>query len=592
MYFSRSCLFNNLHALNLLGALFNLPPFVSCISYKDAITDPSLQLLLRLQLPHPKSKEFSLLLFLIKHDKICLSDKLHYMNRDSLTNTLTIINIPDLIINNPVLSCWWNSSITELSSKTWMPDTSTKCIEKCLPTMGSNTWFSVVSTQSTNIPKRVCKRSYTDTLNSNSNTPNGIMKIRLYPNQHQKNVLQQMFDANRYSYNKIIEVIGNKMFDFTSGVFNTAFKEARKYVTKKHMKDLGIPERIINVNNVVLDSAYRDVNKARDSMIAASIAKKAKTGKGFMLDKLKYRSKKLMTSETIEIPSREIDMIKEDNDLFVSFFTTSFKPKKEARTGRRTKEQIKIDKENEIKRKSAHKIRIAIPLPKLQFSIRLQMIKPNIYYLCIPISKTVEPITTNKICSVDPGVRTMLTVFDPEDKQVYMIGNNVEKLVELSKKIDIMKSKLRKFRGKRNARYRLKKNMQFIQRKIKNMTNDMHHKTSKFLSENYKTIIYPKFNVKGMCKKKNRNIGKETVRRMYLWAHYRFRELLKYKTALRGGKVVDCTEEYTSKTCTCCGRLNHILGASKKFKCPYCKYEVDRDIGAARNIYLKNHRVV
>ena len=144
-------------------------------------------------------------------------------------------------------------------------------------------------------------------------------------------------------------------------------------------------------------------------------------------------------------------MIKEDNDLFVSFFATSFKLKKEVRTGRRTAEQKELDEENEIKRKSAHKIRIAIPLPKLQFSVRLQMIKPNIYYLCIPISKNVEPITTNKICSVDPGVRTMLTVFDPEDKQVYMIGNNVEKLVELSKKIDIMKSKLRKFRGKRNA---------------------------------------------------------------------------------------------------------------------------------------------
>lgn len=155
-----------------------------------------------------------------------------------------------------------------------------------------------------------------------------------------------------------------------------------------------------------------------------------------------------------------------------------------------------------------------------------------------------------------------------------------------------MKSRLRNFKGKRNARYKLKKEMQFIQRKIKNMTHDMHHKTSKFLSDNYKTIIYPNFKVKNMCDKKHRNIGKDTARRMYLWAHYKFRELLKYKTALRGGKVVDCTEEYTSKTCSYCGRLNHALGASKTFKCPFCKYEVDRDVGAARNIYLKNHHLV
>jgi putative transposase len=95
-----------------------------------------------------------------------------------------------------------------------------------------------------------------------------------------------------------------------------------------------------------------------------------------------------------------------------------------------------------------------------------------------------------------------------------------------------------------------------------------------------------------MCNKKYRNISKATVRQMYLWSHYKFRELLKYKTSLRGGKVIDCNEEYTSKTCSCCGRLNHTLGASKKFKCPFCNYEVDRDVGAARNIYLKNYRLV
>ena len=81
-----------------------------------------------------------------------------------------------------------------------------------------------------------------------------------------------------------------------------------------------------------------------------------------------------------------------------------------------------------------------------------------------------------------------------------------------------------------------------------------------------------------MCDKKYRNIGKHTARRMYLWSHYKFRELLKYKTALRGGTVVDCHEEYTSKTCSCCGKLNHTLGASKSFTCPFCHYVVDRDV--------------
>jgi len=576
MLLSKNVFVKDISALNLLGSLFNLPVFESFEN--DIRTNPTFQSLMNLQLPHSMSKEFSLLRFIIKDKRMTVSDKLHYLHLNLSTNTLTIINIHELIINNPVLSRWWNTSVETLSNNTWLPGniatgSSTSCLKECLPNMGSNTWFSVTSTQSVNIPNRILKRPYTDTLHSDANSPNGVMKIRLYPNQHQKNILQQMFDANRYSYNKVIEVIGDKMFDFSPGVFDTVYKDARRYITKKHMKHLDIPERVFNTNNVVLNSAYRDVLKAQKSMIAASIARKEKTGKGFKLDKLKYRSKKRMSSESIEIQQRGIKTI---NNKFVTFFPLLFK------------KGISAKKAKDV----AAQIRIKIPLPKLEFSVRLQRIKPNIYYLCIPIIKTVKPITTNKICSVDPGVRTMLTIFDPDDKQVYMIGNNVDELVKRSKIIDKMKSKLRKFKGKRNARYRLKRDMQFMQRKIKNMTNDMHQKTSKFLSENYKTIIYPKFNIKGMCNRKHRNIGKETARRMYLWGHYKFRELLKYKTALKGGRVVDCTEEYTSKTCTCCGRLNHTLGASKIFKCPYCEYKVDRDVGAARNIYLKNNHLL
>ena len=138
--------------------------------------------------------------------------------------------------------------------------------------------------------------------------------------------------------------------------------------------------------------------------------------------------------------------------------------------------------------------------------------------------------------------------------------------------------------------------MQFIRLKLKNMTFDMRHKTSKFLAENYKTIIYPIFNIKSMCDKKYRNIGKHTARRMYLWSHFKFRELLKYKTALRGGTVIDCHEEYTSKTCSCCGRLNHTLGASKSFTCPFCHYVVVHGIFFLKIItyfvYLLNYERV
>ena len=36
-----------------------------------------------------------------------------------------------------------------------------------------------------------------------------------------------------------------------------------------------------------------------------------------------------------------------------------------------------------------------------------------------------------------------------------------------------------------------------------------------------------------------------------------------------------------------CGEIHHNLGSNKTFKCPWCDYEADRDISAARNILLR-----
>ena len=61
---------------------------------------------------------------------------------------------------------------------------------------------------------------------------------------------------------------------------------------------------------------------------------------------------------------------------------------------------------------------------------------------------------------------------------------------------------------------------------------------------------------------------------------------------VRKGKMIECSEEYTSKTCGGCGRLNHSLGSKKVFECSHCKIVMDRDINAARNIFIKNYQKV
>jgi transposase len=41
------------------------------------------------------------------------------------------------------------------------------------------------------------------------------------------------------------------------------------------------------------------------------------------------------------------------------------------------------------------------------------------------------------------------------------------------------------------------------------------------------------------------------------------------------------------KTCGRCGHIHEKLGGNKRFKCPACGLEIDRDANGARNILLR-----
>ncbi|RLN49834.1 hypothetical protein BBP00_00010101 [Phytophthora kernoviae] len=75
-----------------------------------------------------------------------------------------------------------------------------------------------------------------------------------------------------------------------------------------------------------------------------------------------------------------------------------------------------------------------------------------------------------------------------------------------------------------------------------------------------------------------RKIRSPTARAMMAQAHYRFKMLLKYKMVRSGGRVINCEEEYTSKTCSRCGAINHKLGGKHVFQCPSCNVSYQRPV--------------
>lgn len=206
--------------------------------------------------------------------------------------------------------------------------------------------------------------------------------------------------------------------------------------------------------------------------------------------------------------------------------------------------------------------------------------------LCVPYQS--ESVKNNKVCrtaiALDPGVRTFLTWYD--GNSYGEIGASMwRKLKSLDLVIDKLKSKRDRLKDKSCNKYKIKRLNKAIHRKyqrIQNIVKDMHFKACNLLTR-YKYVFLPEFKVSQILKKLNKRSRKPLLNLSY----FKFKMRLIQKASETGTKVIICNEAYTSKTCSMCGTRNSKLGASKVFKCSNCKTTCDRDMNAARNIFIR-----
>jgi putative transposase len=130
--------------------------------------------------------------------------------------------------------------------------------------------------------------------------------------------------------------------------------------------------------------------------------------------------------------------------------------------------------------------------------------------------------------------------------------------------------------------YYLKKKYFYI--KIKNLIDNLHFKTIKYLTDNYKTIIIPIFESQEIVKINKSKTFRSTLLSLQ---HFTFRQRLLDKSKISKCDVIVCTEEYTSKTCGNCGNIKNNLGSKEIYNCDKCGISIDRDINGARNILIK-----
>ena len=203
------------------------------------------------------------------------------------------------------------------------------------------------------------------------------------------------------------------------------------------------------------------------------------------------------------------------------------------------------------------------------------------WFLHVPVKVGMNDTVPNReFCSLDPGVCNFQTVYSEE--QTYKVEVNKELIGKLQSKLDTFQSMRSK---KLISKSHYDRRTRSIYRRMTNLIDDIHYKLIDLLTKSYQNIFLPIFESQEIVKKM---FGKRSRRTLLALKHYQFKQRLRAKCArMKYSAVYDCTEEYTSKTCSRCGELNNSLGCSRVFKCHHCALNIDRDINGARNITIK-----
>ena len=430
-------------------------------------------------------------------------------------------------------SPYWNQYVQEMSQKLWLP---TKIGSQDLGSTLSNGWssstvegswfsrkFLIPHNKNWSVTCYPSSQYFPAKCMVSENTILKSKKIRIYPNAEQKKKLQTWMGAARFAYNQAVEHL--RLPD----------TKANWMAIKTDIVD-AIPDWLKETPYQIKSVAVRDACKAVSSA------------------KLKFKRTK-------------------------KFSTVKFRAKRAKRDSLFVSHEA-VKKLGFYTRYLGESVRPAEDLPEAKHDCRV-LHDHGRFYLIIPVDCTASKPENQRFGAValDPGVRTFQAFYSPALSG--KIGeSSFGRVYRLCGAMDILISKMSKAkcRKKRNMRIALER----IRFKIRNLVDEIHHKTACFLCNMFDVIIIPPFETSNMVTK----LHSKTARAMLTWAHYRFKCFLKQKAAEKCCTIIENSEAYTSKTCSCCGEIQNI-GSKKLLKCKNCGTVMDRDLNGARGIFLR-----
>lgn len=374
-------------------------------------------------------------------------------------------------------------------------------------------------------------------------------QLPLNLNIHQQTLIKHWIEIARIVYNlTVFYYRKNKL---------TSFYDARKIIKPMFNSNL---KHLINVYNVpthVIDNAIADVYKSYKTSFAL---KKSGHIRNFKIRYKKYSKDK----QTIVIEKEDFSTKK--NGFYISYLgkidTTYILIKSNILANTRL-----------TYKKSVNSFILNIPKEITKFNN-----KP-----------------TNKLCSIDPGNKTFLTVYNPNGLCFKIFNRKItSKLTKLLKK----RIQTRKILDELNFKdiikrspavyKKMKKYYNRISNKIQVNVKELHYKSAHILCKQFDKIFLGKLSTQGITSKKNKMSAFEK-HYSYMLSHDKFRTVLTEVAEKYSNKEIKIVcEGYTSKTCGYCGYIQKIENKDI-YDCNQCKIRIDRDLNGARNILIKNN---
>lgn len=370
---------------------------------------------------------------------------------------------------------------------------------------------------------------------------NKAYKFRLYPTEEQKILINKTFGCTRLVYNYYL----NKRQE----LYKNENKTISTFDCIKDLKNLYIEYPFLKeIDSMSLRCALFDLDNAYQK---------------FFKEKIGYPKYK-----------RKFDK----NSYRTNFITSMYKGKKY--------QNIKLDLINKtitLPKLKEVKIKGYRKLTKIDGRIiNTTVLKEtnNKYYVSVVFEEEIneKEIIPNKIVGLDLGIKDLVITSDGEKY------DNKKVIQKYEKKIKRKQRELsRKTKGSNNY-YKAKQKLARLYTKIKNTRNYTIHKITKEITDNNDIIVTETLNIKNMVK--NHKIAKSLqdaslsliIRQLIYKAKWKFKKLYQIDTFYPSSQI-----------CSKCDYKNKITKDLKirKYECPNCHNELDRDYNASENIMFE-----